>query len=170
MDNPQTLYKLMILYILSRVSFPITRSQISDFILERDYTDFLTLQQAFAQLIETNLIDANTMRNRTHLAITEEGLNTLSFFKNQISPEIIADIDEYLQAKKYDLENEVSITSRYQKNLRSDCLVELCAKEKDQELLSINLTVPTESMAEAICNNWQKKNQDIYKYLTEQLF
>ncbi len=170
MDNPQTLYKLIVLYMLSRVNTPLTKSQISDFILEKEYTDFLTLQQTFAQLIEAGMIAATTYRNRTHLTITDEGRNTLAFFQSKISPEIIKDIKTFLSDKKYELENEISITTRYQKDLRGEYSVELCAKEQGQDIVKLTLSVPTESMAENICNNWQNKNQDIYKYLTEQLF
>lgn len=169
-DQPQTLYKLIVLYMLRRVDFPLTRSQIGDFILEKEYTDFLTLQQIFAQLIESNMIVATTFRNRTQLTITPEGEETLSYFKSKISPEIIEEINTYLSEKKFALENEISVTGRYQKDLHGEYRVELSAKEKEQEIMTITLSVPAESMAESICNNWQNKNQDIYKFVTEQLF
>ena len=41
MQDPLTLYKLIILYMLQRVDFPLTKAQISDFILEKQYTRFL---------------------------------------------------------------------------------------------------------------------------------
>ena len=44
------------------------------------------------------------------------------------------------------------------------------AKEKGVELVNIRLAVPLEEMAISICDNWQKKNQEIYQYLTEMLF
>ena len=37
MDKPLKLYKLIILYILNRVDFPLTNAQISEFILEEGY-------------------------------------------------------------------------------------------------------------------------------------
>lgn len=43
-QEPLTLYKLIVLYMLNRVAFPLTKSQIGDFVLEHDYTNFLTLQ------------------------------------------------------------------------------------------------------------------------------
>ncbi len=46
----------------------------------------------------------------------------------------------------------------------------LVAKERGISLVDIKLSVPTEEIAESICENWQHKNQEIYKYLTEQLF
>ena len=46
LQDPLTLYKLIVLYMLNRVTFPLTAAQISDFILGREYTNFITLQQA----------------------------------------------------------------------------------------------------------------------------
>ena len=79
-QDPLTLYKLIVLYMLDRVNFPLTKAQIGDFILEREYTNFLTLQQAIAELIDADLVVAKSNRNRTHLAITTEGRATLSYF------------------------------------------------------------------------------------------
>ena len=80
-----TLYKLIVLYMLSCVDFPLTKAQIGDFILEKEYTDFLTLQQTFNELIDAGLITAKSIRNRTHLSITEEGTETLNFFRGKLN-------------------------------------------------------------------------------------
>ena len=83
MQDPLTLYKLIILYMLQRVDFPLTKAQISDFILEKQYTSFLTLQQVISELIDADMITAHSIRNRTHLSITKEGRQTLDFFSNE---------------------------------------------------------------------------------------
>lgn len=66
---------------LDRVTFPLTTAQISEFILEKEYTNFLTLQTAISELTETGLAESRTLLNRTQLQITEEGRNTLHFLK-----------------------------------------------------------------------------------------
>lgn len=73
---------------LNRVTFPLTRNQITDFIQEKEYTNFFTLQQVMAELIDTGLVTAKTVRNRTLLDITDEGLETLRFFENRVSDAI----------------------------------------------------------------------------------
>ena len=65
MAEPFTLYKLIILYMLDRVDFPLTNSQISSFLLDRGYTNYFTLQQAFSELEEANLVKPQTIRNTT---------------------------------------------------------------------------------------------------------
>ena len=48
-------------------------------------------------------------------------------------------------------------------------LRELIAREKEIELVNIKISVPAEDMAETICENWYQKNEQIYKYLMEEL-
>jgi len=45
-----TLYKLIILYMLNEVDFPLTNSQISEFILDEGYTTCFKVQQALSAL------------------------------------------------------------------------------------------------------------------------
>lgn len=170
LQDPLTLYKLIVLYMLNKVSFPLSSSQISDFILEKDYTNFLTLQQVFSDLKENSLIASKTVRNRTLFSITEDGMNTLSYFQNRISDAIKEDVIEYLRQNEMELRNEVSILSDYYKSTNGEYEAHLWAKDRDSELVSIKLTVPTEEIASSICTKWQEKNQQIYQYLTEQLF
>lgn len=155
---------------LNRVSFPLTTAQISDFILDRDYTNFLTLQQVINELTEAGLIAGQTIRNRTHLDITDEGRETLQFFENRISDAIKADANEYLRKNEFTLRNEVSVIGDYYKSTSGEYEAHLVAKDRGINLIDITLSVPIEEMAASICDNWQKKNQDIYKYLIEQLF
>lgn len=61
MATPFTVYKLIILYMLRNSSSPITNSEISEFILDREYTNYFHLQQALSELEETELIEKRTI-------------------------------------------------------------------------------------------------------------
>lgn len=45
-----TLYKLIILYMLDKVDFPLTNSQISEFVLDKGYTDYSNSSRLFLNL------------------------------------------------------------------------------------------------------------------------
>lgn len=165
-----TLYKLIVLYMLSRVDFPLTKSQISDFILDRGYTNYLNLQTVFSQLCESNMTEEKTIRNRTQLFLTEEGTSTLHFFENRLSHEIKDDIDAYLKSQSYTLREEVSVTSDYTKMHDGSYKAHLVALDHGNPLIDLALSVPTEAVAEDVCRNWEAKNQDIYQYIIAQLF
>ncbi|MCM1088096.1 MAG: DUF4364 family protein [Muribaculaceae bacterium] len=169
-QDPFTFYKLIVLYMLERCDFPITKAQIADFILEKEYTDFLNLQQVFSQLTEAELITAKTVRNRTHLTITEEGKKTLAFFANRLSNVTKNNIDDFFRENALEMRNEVSVLSDYYKSTSGEYEAHLSAVEKETHLIDVTLSVPDEKTAAAICDNWQKKNQTVYQYLIEQLF
>ena len=155
---------------LNRVTFPMTTAQVSDFILEKEYTNFLTLQQVINELTDAGLISSETIRNRTHLSITDEGLETLNFFENRINDAIKQDINTYFRENEYTLRNEVSVLGDYYKSTSGEYEAHLVAKDRGVNLVDITLSVPTEGLAASICDNWQKKNEEIYQYLIGQLF
>lgn len=169
-QDPLTLYKLIVLYMLNKVNFKLSYSQISSFLLEKEYTSFMTLQEVISDLQETELIKTDTSMNRTFFSITDKGRNTLSYFKNRIGDAIIADIDTFLSERHLELRNEASITAKYYKTTSGEYEAELTAREKDVELVNIRISVPAEDMAETICESWYNKNEQIYKYLMETLF
>ncbi|KAB1440994.1 DUF4364 family protein [Candidatus Galacturonibacter soehngenii] len=169
MSESLTLYKLIVLYMLDKVNFPLTEAQITDFILGKEYTTYFSLRQAISELIDADLIKVETFRNSSHYHITEEGRSTLEYFGNKISPSIVADIDEYLVTNQYSLLDEVSTTADYYKTTNNDYAVECKVREKNSDLISLMLTVPTKEQANAICNNWKIENQEIYSYLMDKL-
>lgn len=155
---------------LNRVTFPLTNAQISAFILDKEYTNFMTLQQVISELVEAGMISSKTVRNRTLISITKEGEETLHYFGNRISPAIIEDIDAFFTENEYTLRNEVSVLADYYKSTSGEFEARLIAKDRDINLVDITLSVPTEELASSICNNWQKKNQELYQYLIRELF
>lgn len=169
-QDPLTLYKLIVLYMLDKVNFKLTYSQISAFILEKEYTNYLTLQQVISDLQDAEFIKSDTLMNRTFFTITEEGKKTLSYFGNRIGDAIISDIDNYLNEKHLELRNETAVTATYYKSTSGEYEAQLVAREKDIELVNIKLSVPTKDMAITICDNWYEKNEQIYKYIMETLF
>ena len=94
MAEPITIYKLTILNMLDKVDFPLTNTQISNFFLEQDYTDYahcinnnpkvkmaVTLFQSGPQIAETirresqrqdfKLIEANNLEQAVLFAYEE---------------------------------------------------------------------------------------------------
>ena len=152
-----TLYKLIVLYMLDRVDFPLTTSQISEFILDKGYTTYFRLQSALAELTDSGLLKIELTHNRTLYNLTEEGAATINYFRNKISPEIRQEIDNFINEKKYYL------------NTNHEYEVKCQILENGSHLIDMTLTVPTQTEAEAIVNNWNRKNQEIYALLLSQL-
>ena len=167
--EPLTLYKLMALYMLNKVNFPLTNTQISNFFLEKEYTTYFVFQQIMSELIETNLISSETVRNTSYYKITNDGVETISLFTSKIPVAIIDNIDIFLIDNKYELRNEVGTLSDYYKSTNQDYIVTCQIKEGTNTLIDINLSVPSEDVAETMCNNWKDASQELYATIMKTL-
>ena len=101
---------------LNKVDFPLTTSQISEFVLDKGYTSYFRLQEALSDLTQSDLIRPETTHNRTLYHLTENGAETILYFSNKISPAIRKDIDDFLKEKQYDLKEEAAVKSDYYLN------------------------------------------------------
>ena len=169
MAETYTLYKLIVLYMLDKVDFPLTTSQISEFILDKGYTSYFRLQETLSELTDSDLLRVETTHNRTLYHLTENGAETIHFFSNKISPAIRQEIDDFLKEKQYDLKEEVAIKSDYYLNTNDKFEVRCQIMENGYNLIDLRLTVPTEKEAEAIAAKWSLKSQEIYTSLLTDL-
>lgn len=170
LQEPLTLYKLIILYMLKRAALPLSRQRIRDFILEKGYTNYILLNQAIGELIDAGMAVSQLINERPHLSITEEGAQTLAFFQTNISDVTKEEINTYLKENKLELLSEISITANYDKASTGEYEAHLLARERGIPLVQITLSVPEEETAVSICRNWREKNEEIYQMLVEKLF
>ena len=164
-----TLYKLIILYMLSKVDFPLANAQISDFVLGKGYTTYFTLQKVLSELTESGLIREETTHNRTMYHLPEEGAESICFFENKISDAIKKDIEDFFIEKKFSLKNEVSVKSDYYRNTNGEFSVHCQVIEHSMPLIDLTVTVPSHEEAETMAANWAAKNQEIYAYIMTHL-
>ena len=167
--EPMTLYKLMNLYMLHQVNFPLTNAQLSNFFLDREYTTYFTLQQALNELLDACLVKKETMRNSSRYEITKEGEETLEFFGKNISPAIVSDMDEYLKQNRFRMRNEVGLISDFYKSTNQDYIVHCEVREGKAVLVNLDISVPDKEQAEIMCNHWKDRSQEIYAYVMKSL-
>lgn len=92
-ENTSTLYKMIILYMLKKVTFPLSNSQITNFLLDHEYTTYFHIQQTIHDLMDTHLILERKQGNSICYEITPEGQKTLSYFEKNMSDSIRLEVD-----------------------------------------------------------------------------
>ncbi len=169
MSEAFTLYKLIILYMLEKVDFPLTNGQISEFILDKEYTSYFTLQQAISEMVESGFIREESTHNRTMYHLTEEGANTIQYFKSNISSTIRKEIDTFISEKAYELKNEVAVKADFYPNNANEYSVRCQIFEGSAALIDLTISVPTKDEAETVANNWNRRHQEIYAQIMANL-
>jgi hypothetical protein len=154
---------------LNKVDYPITKAQVYDFILEKEYANYFTLTQATYELTEDGYIESSSTHSSTFLKLTDKGRDTLTFFQNRISEGIRNDINTYFEDNSFEISNRVSVMTNYYRSASGDYVADLSAREKSSDLINIRINMPTEEAAQSLCEHWREKSSDIYSFILENL-
>lgn len=163
------LYKLIILYFLSKTKHDITNAIISDFILEHGYTDYFSIQETLTTLTEDNMIQADQTHTTSYYSITEKGLETLNFFCSQLPKDTMQQIDDYLAEHKIQIVEDTSIRTDYTKISADSYLARGSVIERGETMYEVALNVTTEEEALDVCRRFKEKSNDIYAFLFKEL-
>lgn len=169
MAEPNTIYRITMLAMLDKVDFPLSSTQISNFFLEKDYTDYFTIQQVLSGLLESELIRKENTHNSTRYTITDAGRETLKILSDKLNKDILEDLKNFFQENKIKYKNENAVFSNYYKATPNGFGVRCQLKENDISVLDITIHVTDVTQAQAICRNWQKNYMDVYAYLADTL-
>ena len=162
MAEPTMIYKITILELLHRSGFPLSNSQITDFFLEGDLTDYFTAQQAISDDEDAGLIKSVTNHNNTTYSITDEGNRTLDLFKEKITPALSKDINKYLKANSISMKEENSYKATFFKADRGGYVVQLKITENEVPTIDLSVHVSTKEQAETLCNNWKVRSDEVF--------
>ncbi len=169
MTDRLSVYKMMILYMLNKVDYELSESQMSEFLMGRDYCNYFSFQESITELTNSGFITPKTVRNSTYYSIDQVGMETLSYFGNDLSENIKNDIDEYLADNKIKLRTRSEVLSDYKKNDRGKYEVSLSLTDNGIPAAAITLYVDDEKTAIHICDGWREKSSDVYSDLVYKL-
>ena len=158
MASPFTTYKLIILYMLQNSDGDLTNSQITDFILDRKYTNYFQLQQAVSELVEADLVEMSSQSNRSYYRLTSEGKNTLKYFSKELSPDIKKEVEEHLLTP-----------ADYYPTKEGSYSVRLRIIESGVSIVDLSINVPNLAAAQSVCESWPYKYQNVYDKIMEEL-
>ena len=154
---------------LSKAGFPLSNTQISNFFLEQEYTDYFRVQEVIGDLVDANLIHAESTHSNTQYSLTSAGKETLGFFKDKLNDGIENDVQGFFEKNKLEFRQENSILADYYKTTNQKYAVRCQVRSDGNPLIDLTLCVTTKEQAEAICNNWKKKSEDVYAVLMDTL-
>lgn len=162
MSEASTINKLILLYLLDQVSFPLSGSQISEYIVSKGYMQYFAMQELFSELEASSLISVTREANTTFYQITDEGHQTISFFSNRLTVTLRDEIRTYLRDNHLALKEGAAVRATYDRTNAGDYAVHAIIKEDDSTLLDLTVSVPSEDEADAFVLRWPDRAQQIY--------
>lgn len=161
--------KLLLLYIIKSIKYPISNTQLTDIVLENSFINYFMLQQYVSELMSSDFLKYEEKDSKEIIVLTTKGDRVLFFFKDRISPNKLKLIDDYLNKKVETIKKELSITSDYTLDDDNSFLVNLKAIENKSTIIDLTLSVPSKEEAKAICNRWKENSSAIYNKIITSL-
>ncbi len=161
--------KLLLLYIIHRIEFPMSNTQITQFVLENDIMDYFMLQQFLGELKDSKFIIEKSNDSENTLIITEMGKTTLNYFMDRIPKSQIEDIDKLLNIQKENLIQNAEVTADYIKLKDSEFLVRLKVREDDLSIINLEVSVTNNKQAKEICEKWLDNAPSFYSQIIHML-
>lgn len=168
-QDSSMLYKLIVLYMLKIAGYPLTNSDISDYVLIKGYTDSLTLQIAITDLENDQFIKGDKMHNRTYFELTAEGKNTIDSLEDKLAANLKNDIYTYFSINDKAIKSNHTVKKKVYENENGEFVAEMTVLDKKSETMNLKLAFPTKALAAAACDKFENVSTDIYKYIIEKL-
>ena len=163
------LYKTIVLTMLRRAEVTLTRAQVMDFVLTSGYTNYMTLQETFAELSAQGLVREEPEGGRTFLHLTKTGTETIDAVEETLRADIRQQIDEFLTKNRLQLRDESALRGDYTRLPDGSYEVRCDAYENGRRLYGLILEAPTEEAALHLMDSWKKQSGEIYAELMTRL-
>lgn len=161
--------KLIILYILDKIKFPIENKKLTQIILEENLISYFSLQGYITELIGADFISIIEEENKKRLTLSEKGKKVLSLFQNRINFRKKDSIDSYLQNQLENIRKDITISAEYTIEKGENFIVNLKAYEDKIVLIDIKLSVASNKQAREICNLWRENSSSTYSEIIKLL-
>lgn len=169
MINDLAVNNLIILYILNKTNLPIDSSQLTDFMIQNDYSTFFDAQQYFTNLHKSNFIHKINQNKKTIYMITPDGSNALNYFINRIPKHYYNVLDEFC-LKIINENSDITIYDSIVLQNDNDKYEVNCKITKNNfEILNIKIYDLTKEHSEKVSKLWKDNGKEIYKCLQVKL-
>lgn len=155
--------KLIIMLLIERMNVLMSNSEICQFLLENNISDYFKVQQYLSELEDAGLIEVFKDNNNIRYSVTDEGREILNYFINHVSEINKCKINSFVEKNRGRIKSELEVTANYFVEPNNEFLVKCAVCESDGTLLmELNLTVANKTQAKLICSNWKKHCDKIY--------
>lgn len=165
-DTTQKLaeHKLIILHLLQKMGIALSNSEICQFLLEKNYMDYFSVQQYLAELEKAGWLEKAREQNNTRYTLTYDGEEVVNYFLSRISEDVKNDINTYVHQNSRRIRAEYAVTANYFPEANGEYLVKcgLC-DDNGTALMEISVSVVSKSQAQQVCRNWRKQVKHYYR-------
>ncbi len=161
--NELAQHKLILMYIIDKIHYPVTNTDITEFVLENNLMNYFVVQQYLSELVSSSFLSINSNDDTEYYELSQKGKDTLNYLNYKIPDEIKARVSKKYQKKKQEKKKETQIVGDYFKKNENEYMVNLKVIENETVLFNLSLNVVSEKQAKLICKKWRNNSNIVYK-------
>ncbi|MBE6985205.1 MAG: DUF4364 family protein [Ruminococcaceae bacterium] len=158
--------KVLILYVMSRVMYPVDLQKIYELSYQDDRLSYFDLAQAVPQLVESGHLEE---LEEGRFAITQKGRETCAITEDSIAYPVMqraqAAVDRFNHAVRRSSYVKTTISQRDS----GDFSVMLTLNDDVSDLLRLELMAPTQKQAYRLANSFKENAETIYRNIMDRL-
>ena len=156
--------KALILYILDKVSKPISNDALLKLAISIDNMNYFYFQQFLLDLLENKYIETykeNDFSEQIY-KLTSAGKDALELTKDLIPGIVKLKIDSTIKGELQDIEEEISIISEFTPEDDGGFIVTCKIIEYNKTIFEVSISAASREQAKFISDNWKENAIDIY--------
>jgi len=166
--------KLIILFTLDKMEFPLTENTILDICYCRNnWISYMDCKECLYKLVESNLIYKTSGKDgEERFNITYDGRNCLNHFYVKIPDYLREQITEYTKLNRMHFKRSQEYVSSFDKSEDGSYIVVLKIRSgtlQDEALFEIKIKAPSRQSAIEACKKWQEQAHNAYESIYELL-
>lgn len=154
--------KALILYILNKVSKPISNDALLKLAISIDNMNYFYFQQFLLDLLENKYIITFEQDGENLYELTDAGKQALELVADIIPGIAKFRVDNSFKETLGEIRNEVSITSDFIPHNENEYSVKCKIVENNQTLFEVQVYAGTREQAKKIADNWNNNAEEIY--------
>lgn len=161
--------RALILYILNKVSKPISNDALLELVLTLENMNYFYFQQFLLDLLEDKYILSYIKDEDTLYELTEEGKKTLELVKDLIPGITKFKVESNLKEILGDIENALSISADFTPESENSYTVRCKIVENNNTLFELKTFAGSAAQAKLIVENWNNNATEIYPKILDDL-
>ena len=154
--------KVLILYILNKLSDGIKNDNLYKIISSTNNINYFYFQELLTDLIESNFVGSFTKDEDTIVKITSEGQNALSLTKSLLPGILKLKADNVFKEEISNIAEESSIITEYIPKDENNYTVKCKIVEKNEIIFEVSTFAGSRDRAKQISDNWKNNANNIY--------
>lgn len=158
--------KLLVLFIMSRVKYPVTLQKIYELAFQDDRLSYIDLAQAVPQMVETGHLEE--LEGERYI-ITEKGKDACTITQDAIAYPVMQRAQDAIDRFNEQTHRSSFIKTNVLRQDSGDYCVQLSLNDDVSDLLKLELMAPTQKHAVRIAKAFSENAESIYRSIMDQL-